>query len=150
MSDLSNKIKMLAGEYAHCYAFVGDDTMPRKQKELYDAIDEQQKQIDELKVRVVAITSAANNLRNAIDNYYPDTSEFSNLYVAAVDVIDSQPTTQSLAEHDARVIEDKLLDKPAKVGAGTFNKGIQWRLVVEAAQRQYEYHSNLRNQGEDR
>ena len=60
-------------------------------------IDEQQKQIDELKVRVGVITSAANNLRNAIDNYYHDESEFSNLYVTAVDVMDSQPPPPSLA-----------------------------------------------------
>ncbi len=34
------KAKQLATEYAHCYAFVGDDTMPRKQKELWDHLAE--------------------------------------------------------------------------------------------------------------
>lgn len=37
-------IKVLAEEYAHCYAFVNDETMPRKQAELYAAIDELEKQ----------------------------------------------------------------------------------------------------------
>jgi hypothetical protein len=31
------------------------------------------------------------------------------------------------------------LDKPAKVGGARFCAGVSWRLVVEAAQRQYEY-----------
>jgi len=38
-TEMSELIKKLANEYAHCYAFVADDTMPVKQAELYDAID---------------------------------------------------------------------------------------------------------------
>jgi len=34
-----DKAKKLAGEYAHCYAFVGDDTMPIKHKQLMDHLD---------------------------------------------------------------------------------------------------------------
>ena len=34
------KIKQLAEDYAHVYAFVGDDTMPIKRDELYAAIDQ--------------------------------------------------------------------------------------------------------------
>lgn len=30
----------LATDYAHCYAFVGDDTMPRRQAELRAAIEQ--------------------------------------------------------------------------------------------------------------
>ena len=37
---MNEKIKRLADEYAHCYAFVGDDTMPIKRAELHAAIDE--------------------------------------------------------------------------------------------------------------
>lgn len=33
------KAKKLAGEYAHCYAFVGDDTMPNKHKELMEHLE---------------------------------------------------------------------------------------------------------------
>jgi hypothetical protein len=40
MSELTEKLKIAAGEYAHCYSFVGDDTMPRKHKELHSIIDE--------------------------------------------------------------------------------------------------------------
>lgn len=32
------------------------------------------------------------------------------------------------------------LDKPARVGAVVFSKGIEWRLVIECAQRAYENH----------
>lgn len=39
MDEWIEKAKELAGEYAHCYAFVGDDTMPRKHKELMDHLD---------------------------------------------------------------------------------------------------------------
>jgi hypothetical protein len=35
----AEQIKRLADEYAHCYAFVGDDTMPLKRAELHAAID---------------------------------------------------------------------------------------------------------------
>jgi len=34
-----DKAKKLIGEYAHCYAFVGDDTMPKKHKELIDHLE---------------------------------------------------------------------------------------------------------------
>jgi hypothetical protein len=37
----------------------------------------------------------------------------------------------------------QVLDKPAKVGAGTFGVGIKWSTVISAAQRQYEYANNL-------
>lgn len=63
MSELTEKIKVLAGEYAHCYSFVGDDTMPRKQKQLYDAIDEAQQQIDELQARVEVLESALEEIK---------------------------------------------------------------------------------------
>jgi len=43
------KLKVLAGEYAHVYSFVRDDTMPRKHKELNDAIDSVFAQVAELK-----------------------------------------------------------------------------------------------------
>lgn len=33
------EIKRLADEYAHCYSFVDDDTMPLKRAELHAAID---------------------------------------------------------------------------------------------------------------
>lgn len=36
---MSEEIKRLADEYAHCYSFVEDDTMPRKRAELHAAID---------------------------------------------------------------------------------------------------------------
>jgi hypothetical protein len=35
--------------------------------------------------------------------------------------------------------ESKKLEKPAKVGAGIFREGVDESLVIEAAQRQYEY-----------
>jgi len=35
----AEQIKRLADEYAHCYSFVGDDTMPRRKAELQAAID---------------------------------------------------------------------------------------------------------------
>ena len=35
-----DKLKELAENYAHCYSFVGDDTMPVAQAKLMDAIDE--------------------------------------------------------------------------------------------------------------
>ena len=38
-NDNLDEIKELADNYAHCYSFVGDDTMPIAQKKLYDAID---------------------------------------------------------------------------------------------------------------
>ena len=34
-----DEVKRLADDYAHCYSFVGDDTMPRRKAELYAAID---------------------------------------------------------------------------------------------------------------
>ena len=42
---------------------------------------------------------------------------------------------------DCRVIRDgwPKLDKPARVGAGTFGVGVSSRLVVEAAQRAHQY-----------
>jgi len=102
-------------------------------------IDEQQKQIDELNARISAVTLAANNLRNAIDNHYPDTPEFANLYVKAMDVIDSQPTTQSLAEHNARVVETMLnaLQDP------------NYPPMMYDRESMEEYASNLRKQGEE-
>lgn len=36
---LAARVKQLANEYAHCYSFVGDDTMPIKKRELEEAID---------------------------------------------------------------------------------------------------------------
>lgn len=33
------QVMQLANEYAHCYSFVGDDTMPRKHRELRAAIE---------------------------------------------------------------------------------------------------------------
>lgn len=44
----------------------------------------------------------------------------------------------------ARMIADDgwpRLTKPARVGNGTFGVGVSTRLVVEAAQRQHEYHA---------
>ncbi len=35
----ADEVMQLANEYAHCYSFVGDDTMPRKHKELRAAIE---------------------------------------------------------------------------------------------------------------
>ena len=44
MASITTKdVKRLANEYAHCYAFVGDDTIPLKQAELFAAIDELEK-----------------------------------------------------------------------------------------------------------
>ena len=43
--NMVDKVKRLAEEYAHCYSFVGDETMPLKRAELYDAIDELGKEI---------------------------------------------------------------------------------------------------------
>jgi hypothetical protein len=48
---------------------------------------------------------------------------------------------------DGRTLEEVLTDgwpkltKPARVGNGTFGVGVSARLVVEAAQRQHEYHA---------
>jgi len=53
-------IKRLAGEYAHCYAFVGDDTMPRKQKELHAAIDALSAERDALAAMVEKLREALN------------------------------------------------------------------------------------------
>lgn len=35
---------------------------------------------------------------------------------------------------------DEVLDKPARVGAVVFGKGVSWRVVIECAQRAYEFH----------
>jgi len=39
----------------------------------------------------------------------------------------------------AQAIEEPKLDKPAKVGNGTFGIGIKWSTVIRAAQRLYEF-----------
>jgi len=41
------KAKKLAGEYAHCYAFVGDETMPMKHKELMSHLESVDFKIEE-------------------------------------------------------------------------------------------------------
>jgi len=38
IAEMAAEIRRLANEYAHCYAFVGDDTMPIKKRELEAAI----------------------------------------------------------------------------------------------------------------
>jgi hypothetical protein len=46
--------------------------------------------------------------------------------------------------------ESKKLEKPAMVGAGIFQEGVDEKLVIEAAQRQYEYNKKskaLKEQG---
>jgi hypothetical protein len=46
--------------------------------------------------------------------------------------------------------ESKKLEKPAMVGAGIFREGVDKNLVIEAAQRQYEYQEKakaLKDQG---
>ena len=57
------------------------------------------------------------------------------------------------AMKDGRTLEEVLstldgwpkLTKPARVGNGTFGVGVSARLVVEAAQRQHEYHAEDTN-----
>ncbi len=44
------------------------------------------------------------------------------------------------AAHAAPEQKEPKLDKPARVGNGTFGVGVSSRMVVEAAQRQHEYH----------
>lgn len=43
------------------------------------------------------------------------------------------------ATHPADQVAEPVLERPAKVGAGTFSAGLPQRMVVEAAYRQYEY-----------
>lgn len=38
----------------------------------------------------------------------------------------------------AQPVQDPILDKPAAVGNGTFQKGVKWSTVIGAAQRHYE------------
>lgn len=50
---------------------------------------------------------------------------------------DWQHIKAELAELRARA--EPVLDSPATVGAGTFAAGLPWRMVIEAAKRQYQY-----------
>ena len=43
---------------------------------------------------------------------------------------------------DEQILVWPKLSKPARVGNGTFGVGVSARLVVEAAQRQHEYHAD--------
>lgn len=50
-----------------------------------------------------------------------------------------QKEQAALYTHPADQVAEPVLERPAKVGAGTFSAGLPQRLVVEAAYRQYEY-----------
>ncbi|SFQ70506.1 hypothetical protein SAMN05216578_102285 [Halopseudomonas formosensis] len=67
-------------------------------------------------------------------------SIFAELYSKSLPVL--APGTKLYAAPqpaEQQPFEWPRLDRPAKVGAGRFGKGVSSRLVIEAAQRQYEY-----------
>ena len=43
-----------------------------------------------------------------------------------------------LLEKKAQAVQEQVLDAPACVGGGTFQKGVKWSTVIGAAQRHYE------------
>ena len=70
-------------------------------------------------------------VRKGLDNY--PSLEWQKNYVA------KEGDKLYLAAPSAPVPEWPVLDKPALVGGGRFHVGVSARLVVEAAQRHYEY-----------
>lgn len=50
----AERVKDLAGDYAHCYAFVKDETMPLKHAELHKAIDAMQSALDDAVAKLAA------------------------------------------------------------------------------------------------
>lgn len=118
MSDMSKPIKELVGEYAHCYAFVGDNTMPRKQKELYDAIDKLQQESTALKTMVNELKNhleKANHIRGDIN--FAKALEWHSF---TFHLIDKTPR-QSLIDHDKEVIEKILESLDTQVDGWSLN-----------------------------
>lgn len=92
--------------------------------------------------------------REAFEQHLTDTGlvEFSD-YGFAVDECDEylhEPTQVAwdswligLNRAKAQAVPDGfVLNKPAKVGSGTFGIGVKWSIVIGAAQRQFEYTQN--------
>lgn len=44
----------------------------------------------------------------------------------------------------AQAVPDQVLDAPACVGGGTFQKGVKWSTVIAAAQRHFKYTQNAK------
>ena len=48
------------------------------------------------------------------------------------------------AQINAQAVPEKVLDTPACVGGGTFQKGVKWSTVIAAAQRHFKYTQNAK------
>ncbi|NNH00253.1 hypothetical protein [Acinetobacter sp. ANC 5414] len=58
---------------------------------------------------------------------------------------DEEPCLICLAkEAKAQAVHEQVLDAPACVGAGTFQKGVKWSTVIAAAQRHFKYTQNAK------
>ncbi len=69
----------------------------------------------------------------------PEESGVLSFYPLAKHEVEAGWTETPLYTHPADQVAEPVLERPAKVGAGTFSAGLPQRMVVEAAYRQYEY-----------
>lgn len=107
MSEQIEKLMKLASEYAHCYAFVGDDTMPLKRAELQACAEIMQAEIDKRDARIAQLEEALKMMLEAGESKYGE-----DWFVAARNgnsALSTSPNTW-LAEHDKKVEVNVLED----------------------------------------
>lgn len=92
------------------------------------------------RIMYLGLLMSAHQLRDALTMIAKENDEL-NKEINRLDAI-ADTLEQQLKTARAELVT-QVLDKPAKVGAGTFGVGIKWSTVISAAQRQYEYANNL-------
>jgi|GEM_PF-4140376 len=100
--------------------------------------------VRELRAEIAALRAKASQVGEAVAEYQ-QLSRYGNWdRIDKVDfdlgILGSCPEKfRALYTHPADQVAEPVLERPAKVGAGTFSAGLPQRMVVEAAYRQYEY-----------
>ncbi|UIP24550.1 hypothetical protein LZG54_10390 [Acinetobacter towneri] len=82
---------------------------------------------------------------DVLKDYVTDEKLFDHFVTENGDIVFLKEQTRQMWSmwQAAKAIPDGfVLNKPAKVGSGTFGIGVKWSIVIGAAQRQFEYTQN--------